>query len=303
MISHTTGSSLPFNFRTLSHYSRRNTLRSFLWAQWLRFPSSFRCRVYRFLLAFGRTSSNSPDLQRLPFGLVYAKHGGSSVIQEALALQYVADYTSIPVPEVLDLTQDKSLGPIMIISCVSGTPLSKKYSRLDELIPDESTRIADVLRDWLNQLQYLRSPYGRLLCGYLGGAFSSYRISTQNFIGPYRSQNDFHDEPCCLLTPAHDAKVRSLAAIIRQKRYDISFVHGNVSPENVLVNRDGVPIGLVGWECAAWMPSYWELTSGSWSVKGRSGECVWSHILVRCLPQYTDELKVDRELWRTYNPY
>ncbi|KAF5344688.1 hypothetical protein D9756_011479 [Leucocoprinus leucothites] len=283
-------------------YYRRRTLSSFLWATWLRFPQSFRCRLYRFLLLFSRPSSNAPDLRKLPFGL-YAKIGGRGVVQEALALQFVADYTSIPVPEVLDLFEDDNdhlgLGPVMIMSRIAGRPVSN----LDALTDEQQTKLADSLRDWLNQLQYLRSPYGRTLCGYLGGFFSSYRISTNSFVGPYRSQNRFHEEPCCLMTPSHDAKVCSLAAIIRQKRYDISFVHGNVSPENVLVDKEGVPVGLVGWECAAWMPNYWELTAGSWSVRGRAGEAVWTHILVRCLPQYTDELKVEQELWKTYSPY
>ncbi|KAJ3551565.1 hypothetical protein NP233_g13062 [Leucocoprinus birnbaumii] len=300
-------SRLCFVPRLCSPQYRRKTLSSFLWSTWLRFPQSIRCRFYRFLLLFSRPSSNSPHLLRLPFGL-YAKlrsSGGKDIIQEALALQFVADYTSIPVPEVLDLFEASSSsldGPVMILSRIRGTPISR-ISSLDALTDDQQTKIADVLRDWLNQLQYLQSPYGRTLCGYLGAEFTSYRINTSTTVGPYRSQDRFHETACCSMTSSHDPKVCALAAIIRQKRYDISFVHGNVSPENVLLDRKGVPVGLVGWECAAWMPSYWELTAGAWSVRGRAGEDVWSHILVRCLPQYTDELKVERELWKTYTPY
>jgi len=33
------------------------------------------------------------------------------------------------------------------------------------------------------------------------------------------------------------------------------------------------------------------------------GETVWSHILIRCLPQYTDELIVDKELCKTYSTW
>jgi hypothetical protein len=137
----------------------------------------------------------------------------------------------------------------------------------------------------------------------MGNAFWSYRIDTKDFVGPYRSQTPFHEEPCCAMTDAHDPNVRSLAAILRQKTYDISFIHGNVSPENVLVNKEGVPVGLVGWECAAFMLSYWELVAGAWAVRVTPRENIWTHILVRCLPLYTDELKVDRELWKTYTPY
>jgi aminoglycoside phosphotransferase len=216
----------------------------------------------------------------------------------------MADYTSIPVPDVLDLFNDPAHegGPMLIMSRVRGTPLSRTRQSLDSLSPDQLTTIADTLREWLNELQYLHSPFGRSVCGYLGNVFMSYRIDAKNFVGPYRTQDMFHEEECCAMTDRHDPKVRSLAAIIRQKRYDISFAHGNVSPENVLVDRNYRPVGLVGWECAGWMPSYWELTSGAWTRRNMSGAEIWCHILIRCLPQYTDELKVERELWRTYNP-
>lgn len=273
------------------NWSRRNTLSSLLWSMWLRLPYRLRCRLYRLLFFFARPSSNA---LKLPFGL-YAKVGGSAVLQEALSLQFVANHTTIPVPQVLDLISADSV--IMLVSHMRGSPVSN----LDALTEEHKTLLADTLRDWLHQLQYLRSSHGRILCGYLGGSFTSYRIHRTCFVGPFRSQDRFHEQPCCAMTLTHDPRVSSLAAIIRQKRYDISFVHGNVSPGNVLVNKKGVPIGLIGWECAAWMPSYWELTAGSWSVRGKMGEAVWCHILIRCLPQYTDELIVDKELCKTYS--
>ncbi|KAJ3568189.1 hypothetical protein NP233_g5870 [Leucocoprinus birnbaumii] len=262
-------------------YSRRKTLSSFLWSTWLRFRQSIRCRFDRFLLLFSRPSSNSPHLRRLPFGL-YAKlgsGGGKNIIQEALALQFVADSTSIPVPKVLDLfdASPSSLeGPVMIISRIRGTPIPR-ISSLDALTDDQQTKIADVLRDWLKSTSI---------------SSVTLWINASTAVGPYRSQDRFHETSCCSMTSSHDPKVCALAAIIRQKRYDISFVHGNVSPDNVLLDKKGVPVGLVGWECADWM-----------SVRGRPSEDVWSHVLVRCLPQYTDELKVERELWKTYTPY
>lgn len=298
MPSPTIGQFLPLSHSSLADRHRQSSLASFLWAQWLKAPKYLRRRLYQLLFTFSRPSSNAPDLFKLPFGL-YAKTGGQGVIQEALTLQFIADYTSIPVPNVLDLFED-SAGPVLIMSRVPGTPLSRTQP-LDTLSPNQITTIADTLRDWLNQLQYLRSPYGRSVCGYLGGSFMSYRINTKDFVGPFRTQDRFHEESCCALTDQHDVHVRALAAIIRQKRYDISLVHGNVSPENVLVDSEFRPVGLVGWECAAWMPSYWELTVGAWSRRGLCG--VWSHILIRCLPQYTDELKVEHELWRTYTPF
>ncbi|KAF7771857.1 hypothetical protein Agabi119p4_6168 [Agaricus bisporus var. burnettii] len=119
-----------------------------------------------------------------------------------------------------------------------------------------------------------------------------YRIDTTQFVGPYRTRDVFHEEGCCAMTDQYDPKVY-LAVIIRQKSYDIPLAHGNLAPGKMFINRECRPVGLVGWECAAWMPSYLDLTAGAWTR--RSDAEISAHVLLRCLPQYMDELEVERE--------
>ena len=102
-------------------------------------------RVYSLLLLpFGRPSSNSPDLRRLPFGL-YAKLGSIGIPQEAETLQFVAEYTLIPVPTVLDTFVEPVVGPFLLTSRVHGTPLSRMPCPVDALAPDHVSVITDTL--------------------------------------------------------------------------------------------------------------------------------------------------------------
>jgi hypothetical protein len=117
-----------------------------------------------------------PDPFSLPFGL-YAKTGAHAygVVPEALTLQSITDYTSIPFPDVLDFFNDPAheSGPMLVMSCVHGIPLSHTRQSLDLLSPNQLTTIADTLRERLNELQYIHSPFGHSVCGYLGNASMS----------------------------------------------------------------------------------------------------------------------------------
>jgi len=55
--------------------------------------------------------------------------------------------------------------------------------------------------------------------------------------------------------------MRAIAARVRKKPYRICFTDGDISPSNILVDENYMPVGLIDWGCAAWMPKYWELTS------------------------------------------
>ncbi len=54
-----------------------------------------------------------------------------------------------------------------------------------------------------------------------------------------------------------------LTACIGAQRYHLCLTHGNILPTNILIDNNYVPVGLIDWQCAAWMPEYWELTLDS----------------------------------------
>jgi len=61
-----------------------------------------------------------------------------------------------------------------------------------------------------------------------------------------------------------------------------------------------MPVGLVDWACAAWMPEYWELTS---SICIRQRYAGWVRIFKAALPQYEEELAVEMEIWKSVMSY
>ncbi|KAF8066471.1 hypothetical protein FPV67DRAFT_1417590 [Lyophyllum atratum] len=157
------------------------------------------------------------------------------------------------------------------------------------------------MRDWLTQLRSLTPPADDgSICGFLGGSLDSYRISFNGSAGPFESQEVFHAQPFCTLPPSSDPAIRALASSIRQKNYRICLTHGDLSPNNILVNEHFKPTGLVDWQCAAWMPEYWELTTALWRRQRYGG---WVNAFTRALPQYTEELEVEMELWKTICPF
>ncbi|EDR13296.1 uncharacterized protein LACBIDRAFT_230584, partial [Laccaria bicolor S238N-H82] len=150
------------------------------------------------------------------------------------------------------------------------------------------------------QLQTLTPPGDGSICGLLGGDFLSYRIYCDARVGPFESQDIFHGEPFCTLQPSADPAIVALAESVRQKRYRMCFTHGDLSPNNILVDDHFRPVGLIDWQCAAWMPEYWDFTTALW---GRQRYLSWFNSFKSVFPQYEDELAIEMESWKTICPW
>lgn len=268
-----------------------------MWALWLRMPQKLRMIIYRCGIRVGKATT-SYNVFRLPFGL-YAKVGNESNITEALATQYVSLNTSIPVPTVLDIAKDH-IGTLFLMTQVPGQPVSFIKGGLDNASPDQLSIFANTMRDWLTQLQSLPPPNNTSICGFLGGDFLSYRIDSRVRVGPFESQDIFHGKMFCTFRPGADPAIVTLAESVRQRRYRMCFTHGDLSPNNILVDDQFRPVGLVDWQCAAWMPEYWDFTTSLWR---RQRYLTWFNAFKSVFPQYEDELAIEMELWKTICPY
>ncbi|KAJ7192935.1 hypothetical protein GGX14DRAFT_593791 [Mycena pura] len=118
-------------------------------------------------------------------------------------------------------------------------------------------RVCEHLRDWITQLRNLQSPSDQRVCGFTGGSSRSLRIGE----GPNKS-------------------------------YNIHFVHGDLLLHNILADSDLRPTGIIDWECAAWMPDYWETVSssrGHYAYMWR-----WKDIRRETFTRYEAEVELDR---------
>ncbi|PIL25240.1 hypothetical protein GSI_13129 [Ganoderma sinense ZZ0214-1] len=301
---YTTGKSLPNSPLQIAHnhhvfYYRRHTVASTLWAIWQLVPRLLRLKVYQCLIYFGKPTA-SPRVRCLPFGL-YVKHGRDATVAEALATQYVSVHTTIPVPTILDVLLDSVGAPLILMTRVPGRPLADMPGSANDLSDTQLSAFTNTVAGWLAQLRQLDpSPSGPAVCGFMGTPFMSYRIYHDEYVGPFSSLDEFHSQYYCTLPPQADPDIRALAKRTREKPYRICFTHGDLSPNNILVSEDYVPVGLVDWGCAAWMPEYWELTS---SIYCRQIYLGWVHIFKAALPQYEEELAVEAELCNFISPW
>ncbi|KAF8216831.1 hypothetical protein K438DRAFT_1658325 [Mycena galopus ATCC 62051] len=279
-------------------YQRIGSLGSYLWSIWLYVPSSWRGCIYRTLLRF-QLALHVPcsNAYRLPG--CYLKICDSP--DEALATEYVRTHTSIPVPKVLDVVRVPARSVhhnrswLMISAILPGTPLfiSGSGHRLKDASERQVQRVCEYLRDWIAQLRN-ESPFDQRVCGFTGGSFRSYRIS-EDLVRPFASADDLHAHESLTLPPSELASNPQLAHLVsarKNKSYRIHLVHGDLLLHNILADSDLRPTGIVDWECAAWMPEYWETVS---SARGAFGYMWrWKDIRREAFPAYEAEVELDR---------
>ena len=290
---------------------RSRSLKSWLWRLWLSFPNVIRARVYHILLYFfGRNFG--PSTYRIPLG-IYAKVLISP--EEALATEFVRHHTTIPVPKVLDvlpypLSGRAILGrsTIMITKEIPGKILFSNTStfRLSTATEEQKETFKNILFDWLTQLRNISPPHPLKVSGFLGGGLCSYRIKGDIRMGPYKSPTEFHAQGFCDASidypeMAEDPdRIGRLIAERPNKKYRICLTHGDIQPHNLLVDDAGRPCGLIDWECASWMPEYWEHTYALRMLIQRHEQ--WTAIWRSMFPEYEDDLDVEIRTWMWYDP-
>ncbi|KAG6841786.1 hypothetical protein C0991_006670 [Blastosporella zonata] len=252
--------------------------------------------LWRFADKGGGDTSSPYVMHLIPFNL-YAKKGN---IQEALATQYVAENTTIPVPTMLDAIE---LGPekggFLLMTGVKGREYGPTGITLDEMSEGQRTVFTETLRGWFEQLRCLPPPDDHTISGFTGMGLMSYRINHFYLSGPFQSQDQFHAQRFCQPFEPYDDALRAALEIRAKKQYRICFTHGDIRPHNILVDENLRPCALIDWECAAWMPEYWEYTQ---TVYLRERYIGWKKVFTDIFPDYNAELTVERAVWEHYTP-
>ncbi|KAF8909545.1 kinase-like domain-containing protein [Mucidula mucida] len=220
---------------------------------------------------------------------------GSALVNEALVTEHVALRTTIPVPYILDLveypypnkyelTMVDRREMIMLMTKVDGEGLGSDGTRLEDLTPGQLTILAGTLRGWFDQLRSLAPPHLRQISGFLPGSdFYSYRIDAGMPIPSFASQDEFHDHRFSTVWEPYDDNMRELIARRGNKQYRICLRHGDITPRNLLFDKSMHPSALVDWECAGWMPEYFELTCTLHRLYRYQG---WVDLFKRVFPGY-----------------
>lgn len=252
-----------------------------------------RLRCYLLLGKFGSWfygTEITPFVQRLPFGLVL-KQCIRSQQNEPNALRLVERYTSIPAPRVVDV------GEYNGTTCLVMTRL--RGQMLDDVLHlmsyTERNRFADDLGFYVAQLEKIPNTAPFLFCNTLGGPIIDHRIPDGSG-GPFHYESDFNNHLTSHLgcSPAEIVGEQNLRHDHRS-----CFTHSDFHCTNLLVDR-GRLSGIVDWECAGFMPEYWEFTKAMYSARR---DPILEGIFRRAFGlRYELELKVERELW-TWTPF
>lgn len=221
------------------------------------------------------------------------KTGKHIRLTEAATMRFIAENTSIPVPQVFDAWTLKGGGASILMEWIEGADTLER--RWPSMSKEQKIRVAHQLRVYVDELRTLAQPQkiqGRI--GPLDGAPCwDERLKSQP-CGPFPSERDFNQFRLNLLDGFRweENALKSIRAIEENLREDhrILFTHGDLGVRNVLVNRRGEVVAIIDWEMSGWMPEYWEYIK---AVHGRWEDEEWLSYAGIIAPPYDTEMAVD----------
>lgn len=85
---------------------------------------------------------------------------------------------------------------------------------------------------------------------------------TEDRYEPFTTVGEFHRHlrHGIEANPNHWPEVSELIALQEDGRWPVCFTHGDLSSLNILARGDQI-VGIVDWETAGWLLSYWEYTT------------------------------------------
>ncbi|KAF3802640.1 hypothetical protein GCG54_00006750 [Colletotrichum gloeosporioides] len=157
-------------------------------------------------------------------------------------------------------------------------------------------QILDQLKDIACQLRAIPPPPGGAEVSNVdGGSIWDCRLPSKEFWGPFATAKDFHREfvqPVPLEAERRGELADSYELLDFYRRWDDSlvFTNGYISSLNVSVRGDDV-VGVIGWETAGWLPSYWEYCS-AWHVNPQNQ--FWQQEIDKFVEPMSHELRMDQ---------
>lgn len=263
---------------------------------WLLVPRKFRLLVYQGLLLlglhlYGPTSSTS--CFRLPFGL-YAKTGRSVKYSEAQALSLVSR-TSAKTPVLIDAI-DTSKGQFIVMTRIPGKPI---FGQLNVMTTKEMSLLASDLKRSFDQIRAVKPPDNVKISSVTGGSFICYSISPDP-IGPFTNEIEFYRYLTGRCHLSEQPRLRKLAYKVHTTSHSLCLAHNDVTPSNILIDSRNRLAGIVDWECAAWMPEYWDCTRSRYQKETYPA---WLDLMNEVFGAREEELKVEVELWKFSDPW
>lgn len=233
------------------------------------------------------TNSRRGSVIRLLGNRICVKYDSSLSLADAATLQFVAQYTSVPVPKVYCAFERK--GKVYIVmEWIRGEVLANALFHRSEKSKAEITL---QLQRMLAELRNLPHPEGLGIANVTGGSLSDHRLPGNNpRFGPCRTIEDFHRHLREGIDHSELYPEINQLAEKHKGTWPICFTHGDLHGCNIVVRGDKV-VGIVDWDTAGWYPSYWEYTAACYTAAVNES---WPTIVEQFLEPMPEELAMER---------
>lgn len=228
----------------------------------------------------------SPLVQRMPFGLCIKKCVYSRE-NEGNALLAVERYTTVPAPLFVDSFQ-RNGRTFLVMTRLRGQMLNHVVHRMSY---SERKQFACDLRDMITEIRRIPNNTSYLFANAMGGPIVDHRLP-DDICGPFHQESDFNAE---LVRKHVGEETKRQLASIHSRQHRSVFTHSDLSPTNLLI-EEGRLSGIVDWECAGYLPEYWEFTKAMFST--RDDEIKEGLIRSTFGNNFEDELQAEQTLWK-----
>ena len=174
-----------------------------------------------------------------------------------------------------------------------GEPLG---NGLQSITTEECSLLASDLKLCFDQLHSIPAPsVGPHISGIGGGLFRCYRILSEH-IGPFATEPDFY---CYLYdkSPRGDY-LEQFGREVHTTPHKICLSRNDLILDNILVDSNRRLSAIIDWECAAWLPEYWDYTR---SYLLRDSYHQWKCFMDEVFGLRPEDLRVEMEMWKYNN--
>lgn len=206
---------------------------------------------------------------------------------EYTTLQYLLEHRpSIPAPRPLGCLR-MGRASIMFTTYLPGITLEAAWSHL---AVDQKASVRDQLDAILCDLRTMQHPHGMPLGGVAGEGCKDQRRHLRRSKVPILSAADFEAFQFSGASYGSKIFIDFLRAFKSQRSYQVVFAHGDLRPENVMVeiteDNRCIVIGLIDWECSGFYPEYYEATKVT-NCLGTDEKWDWYCFLPPCVSPHS----------------
>ncbi|KAJ5627282.1 hypothetical protein N7528_004709 [Penicillium herquei] len=213
---------------------------------------------------------------------------------EPNALKLVEKHATIPAPQLVDFGEYDGK-TYVIMTMIPGQQLDSVFHLMSY---EERDRLTEDLVDCVAQLRRIPNNTPYRFANTVGGSIYDHRIPDNEPVGPFNDETDFNNYLLSYIGCTLDKALRENGEPISMRQDHVSyFTHCDFHPSNILM-QNGRLSGIVDWECAGYMPDYWECIKArraSWNSPPLLA--LFVNVFKR-FGDYEEEWENERVLWR-----